>query len=67
MSSYLSETQHNCEEEVNTEKLEVEVEELVWRKVEDADPSAKDTEPLMLRKAFSRSQYSNEQSSFAKL
>ena len=44
MSRYLSETQHDGEEKVNTEKLEVEVEELVWRKVEDADPSAKDTE-----------------------
>ena len=44
MSSYFSETQHNGQEEVNTKELEVEVEELVWRKVEDADPSAKDTE-----------------------
>ena len=40
----LGETQHNGQEEVNTKKLEVEVEELVWRKVENADPSADDAE-----------------------
>ena len=39
----LREAQHDGQEEVNTKKLEVEVEELVRRKVEDADPSADDT------------------------
>ena len=33
----LCETQQNGQEEVNTKKLEVEVEELVWREVEHAD------------------------------
>ena len=40
----LCETQHDGEEDVNTKKLEVEVEELVRRKVKDTDPSANHTE-----------------------
>ena len=40
----LCETQHDGQEEVNTKKLKVEVEELVRRKVEDTNPSANHTE-----------------------